>query len=459
MHQPATITLLAVLASCALAAPTPAVALAKRSFKVPVAPRIGLYRSPRQEIQRTYAKFGWEIITFDPSVLEGLLGGGDSAPSSGGDGGSASSSSAAAVASSSATTTATSPVMPAASATADYQGAAAPATTVASGAVGEVTATPESNESEYLEPVTIGGQTLNLDFDTGSSDLWVFSSSLSASESSGHTTYDPSTSSSFSEYQGGSWSISYGDGSSASGTVGFDKVNIGGATVNKQCVELAERISGSFVSDTNNDGLVGLAFSSINTVKPQKQSTFFENVLDSLAQPVFTANLEDNSSGTYTFGEIDSTQYSGDIHFTPIDKSQGFWQFDSSTYSVGGKTQQCTTCSPAIADTGTSLILVDDDVAQNYYAQVPSAKMDQQQGGYVYDCAAQLPTFGIAIGDYIATLTGQQVTFANLGDGTCFGGVQGNQGQGLQIYGDMLLKNFFAVFDAGNESFGIATKA
>lgn len=36
---------------------------------------------------------------------------------------------------------------------------------------GTVTATPEEYDAEYLCPVTIGGQTLNLDFDTGSSDL------------------------------------------------------------------------------------------------------------------------------------------------------------------------------------------------------------------------------------------------------------------------------------------------
>jgi hypothetical protein len=34
-----------------------------------------------------------------------------------------------------------------------------------------VTATPERNDWYYLCPVTIGGQTLNLDFDTGSADL------------------------------------------------------------------------------------------------------------------------------------------------------------------------------------------------------------------------------------------------------------------------------------------------
>ena len=36
---------------------------------------------------------------------------------------------------------------------------------------GTVEADPQQYDSEYLCPVTVGGQTLNLDFDTGSSDL------------------------------------------------------------------------------------------------------------------------------------------------------------------------------------------------------------------------------------------------------------------------------------------------
>lgn len=36
---------------------------------------------------------------------------------------------------------------------------------------GSVAATPEEHNAEFLCPVTIGGQTLNLDIDTGSSDL------------------------------------------------------------------------------------------------------------------------------------------------------------------------------------------------------------------------------------------------------------------------------------------------
>ncbi|KAK4544961.1 hypothetical protein LTR36_003866 [Oleoguttula mirabilis] len=433
------------MASFALAAPTPSKKLSKRSFSVPIKPRVGVTRTPANEMARTYGKFGWEIIVSDPENPF------DSTPG----------------VTSSATTLAT-------STTASIEGSdAAAATTVtttpaatttaasSSGSEsGEVTATPEADESEYLESTSIGGQTLNLDFDTGSADLWVFSSSLSSSESSGHTIFDPTKSSSWSTYQDGTWEISYGDGSSASGTVGFDKVNIGGATVTRQAIEIATSVSGSFIEDTNNDGLVGLGFSNINTIQPQAQKTFFENIMDSLALPLFTANLEESSGGSYTFGAIDESEYSGTIHYTDVDKSDGFWQFSSETYTIGGTQSQCSTCSPAIADTGTSLLLLDEDVVEAYYSQVSSAEYNSQQGGYVYDCSATLPSFGVAIGSgYTATLNGSDISFAQIDSETCFGGIQGNSGQGLQIVGDMLLKHFFAVFDGGNESFGIAEKA
>jgi len=65
---------------------------------------------------------------------------------------------------------------------------------------------------------------------------------------------------------GATWNISYGDGSGASGLVGTDTVTIGKTVVTKQAVELANKVSSTFVSDTS-DGLVGLAFGGINTGK------------------------------------------------------------------------------------------------------------------------------------------------------------------------------------------------
>lgn len=340
--------------------------------------------------------------------------------------------------------------------------ASAPATATASaaqsGLVGEATTTPEANDSEYLTPATIGGQTLNLDFDTGSSDLWVFSTDLPASEITGHTLFDPSKSSTWQAYPGGSWQISYGDGSTARGTVGFDVVQIGGATVTKQAVELATSVSGSFEADVKNDGLVGLGFSNINTVQPAPQQTFFENIMGALAAPLFTANLKANAGGTYTFGQIDPSEYSGAIHYAAVDHSQGYWQVTSTRYSINGQTSQSSHASPAIIDTGTSLLLVDQAVVSAYYASVSSAYYDTAQAGYIYRCDAKLPSFGVAVGDYMATLQGKDVTFAELGDGTCYGGIQSNQGQGLQIFGDVLLKHFLVVFDGGNLQVGFASK-
>ncbi len=169
---------------------------------------------------------------------------------------------------------------------------------------GAVTATPANGNAEFVAPVTLGGsQQLNLDFDTGSSDLWVFSNKLSAAQIGQHDTiFDPAKSDSFQLLKGQTWNISYGDGSFAAGVVGTETVNIGGATVTSQAVELATKVAKSFTQDTDNDGLVGLAFSQLNTVQPQPVNTFLDNVLPSLQEPVFTADLRHNARGTYEFG-------------------------------------------------------------------------------------------------------------------------------------------------------------
>lgn len=143
---------------------------------------------------------------------------------------------------------------------------------------GEVLATPEANEIEYLSPVTIGGQSFNLNFDTGSSDLWMFSSLLPASLIGNHSAYNPSLSPTYTELENATWSISYGDGSGASGTVGFDTVDVGGTTVDRQCIELATRISTAFTRDPASDGLLGLGFSSINRVSSDATVNFFGHI-------------------------------------------------------------------------------------------------------------------------------------------------------------------------------------
>lgn len=176
----------------------------------------------------------------------------------------------------------------------DLKSAVARIRQTAKRSTGSAKTTPEESDVEYLTPVSIGtpAQTLNLDFDTGSSDLWVFSSELSSGSVHGQTIYDPSKSSTAKKLSGATWEISYGDGSSSSGDVYTDKVDVGGLTVSAQAVETAKKVSSSFSSDSNNDGLLGLAFSSINTVQPNAQTTFFDSAKDDLDAPVFTADLK-----------------------------------------------------------------------------------------------------------------------------------------------------------------------
>src|SRR6266436_6225517 len=94
---------------------------------------------------------------------------------------------------------------------------------------------------------------------------WVFSTSLPTSQQTGHKLFDPSKSKNWKALSGYSWNITYGDKSGASGTVGTDVVAVGGTSVSSQAVEIATQVSSEFVSDTANNGLLGLAFSSINT--------------------------------------------------------------------------------------------------------------------------------------------------------------------------------------------------
>ena len=242
----------------------------------------------------------------------------------------------------------------------------------------------------------------------------MFNPQLPDFAESGHSLYDPTKSATFKPIDGATFKISYGDNSQALGTVGVDTVNIGGAEVANQAIELATAVTRGFIQDANSDGLLGLGFSSINTVQPKKQRTFFDNIQSSLAEPVFTANLRHHTVGAYEFGKIDASKFQGSLSFAPVDSSRGFWEFESKSFAVGdGQTQTNTGASPAIADTGTSLMLVDDAVVKAYWSQVKGAQKDKTLQAIVFPCDAQLPDFHVALGpDYMAKIPGPLMNFS-----------------------------------------------
>jgi len=356
-----------------------------------------------------------------------------------------------------------------------------------SGETGNVPAEDIENNAEYLATVTIGtpGQQLALDFDTGSADLWVWSTELPSSltsqaGSNKHTIFDPSKSSTFKKTSGSTWSISYGDGSTASGDVGTDNVTAGGLVVENQAIELAKTLSTQFAQGPG-DGLLGLAFGSINTVQPSPVNTLVENMIAQSDIPknteLFTAYLgstavggsssagsssSEDATSFYTFGYIDQDALDGQKpSYTPVDSSQGFWTFDSASAKVGSKTVK-RSGNTAIADTGTTLALVGDDLCEAVYGAIKGAKQSSQQQGWVFPTStdlASLPKIQVAVGDELFTINPEELPFQDLGDGTYYGGIQSRGDQGFDILGDVFLRSVYAIFDQGNKRFGVTQRA
>lgn len=153
------------------------------------------------------------------------------------------------------------------------------------GQIGQVSAQDIQNDALYLATVGIGTppQNLNLDFDTGSADLWVWSDQLpsnlvSQGRQAGHNIFNASQSSTWKDLPGSTWQIQYGDGSTASGNVGTDVLDVGGLTIQNQAIERASQLSAQFQQGSG-DGLLGLAFGSINTVQPTPVKTPVENMI------------------------------------------------------------------------------------------------------------------------------------------------------------------------------------
>ena len=290
--------------------------------------------------------------------------------------------------------------------------------------------------------------------------MQVWSTELpdSIKNTTGHTIYDSSKSSSFKTSTGSQWKISYGDSSSASGNVGTDSVTIGGLTINNQAIELAKDLSTQFQQGTG-DGLLGLAFGSINTVTPTRVQTPVENMISqqdiTANMELFTCNLgswrDTPDTSFYTFGYIDQdviTAAGGTTpYYTPIDNSQGFWMFASASFSINGtRTQR--SGNTAIADTGTTLALVDDATCKAIYDAIPGSSYNSTQQGYVFPTtvtADQLPVVTFAVGDQQFTVQKEDLAFASAGTGIVYGGIQSRGTLTFDILGDTFLKAIYAV--------------
>ncbi|KAJ7435463.1 acid protease [Mycena galericulata] len=313
----------------------------------------------------------------------------------------------------------------------------------------------DENDEEWAGSISIGSPAQNfvIDFDTGSSDLWVPSSTCTSCGSK--NTYDSSASST-SASEIGSFSIQYGDGSTVSGPIFTDTVSVAGITATSQYLAAVTTLSSSFTNDPA-DGILGLAFPAISNLK---QNPFFVNA-DS--QGVVSANqfgffLASSGSELYLGGSDDSL-YSGSIEFNTVDSSGGFWQATGASALVGGSS--AVSGIQTIIDSGTTLMYGPPDSIKTLFAQVPGSKLfDSTNGFYSYPCDAP-PEISFSWG-------GQEwaITSANLnlgptesGSSDCVSSLAAQDlglGTGVWLLGDAFMKNVYTVFDFDQGAVGFA---
>lgn len=94
-----------------------------------------------------------------------------------------------------------------------------------------------------------------------------------------------------------------------------------------------------------------------------------------------------------------------------VNNANGFWEFTGTGYAVGSHAF-VTSSIDTIADTGTTLLLMDDSVVSAYYSKVSGAAYDSTQGGYTFPCSTTLPSFTLGIGSYMAVIPGTYMNYA-----------------------------------------------
>lgn len=172
----------------------------------------------------------------------------------------------------------------------------------------------------------------------------------------------------------------------------------------------------------------------------------------------------DKGESFYTFGYIDQEVLDRcgvkEPHYVGIDTTKGFWQFASPSASINGKTIDRGP-NTAIADTGTTLALVSDELCKQIYEVIPDAKFDEKNQGWVFPIGTpikKLPTITFAVGDKQFEVQKEDLGFARVGGGMQYGGIQSRGSSKFDILGDTWLKAVYAIFDQGKKRFGVVQR-
>ncbi|CAF1022503.1 unnamed protein product [Rotaria sordida] len=322
------------------------------------------------------------------------------------------------------------------------------------------------NQANYywIGLISIGTpeKTFIINFDTGSTDLWVPSiQCLSTCENKAkYDLYSSYTS----RANGATFRIKYGDGSYVNGIFINDTVTIANSSVLNQAFAHAKNISGFSLSTF--DGVLGLAYPSLGT---SGQIPIFYNMWQQglISNPIFSFYFNPNPNaypgGELIFGGVDSTKYLGSITYVDV-IIPAYWEFMMDSVQTNGKII-CSNCR-AILDTGTTLIVgPSNQIALLNYAI--GGIYDQETGLYTVDCYTRLlsdfPDVEFSIGNMTFTLSVLQYLLISKDDDnfvcyTIFQGInlRDNRGYLIWILGDYFLSRFYSIYNVKRNQIGLA---
>ncbi|KAK1145817.1 pepsin A-like [Acipenser oxyrinchus oxyrinchus] len=317
---------------------------------------------------------------------------------------------------------------------------------------------PLTNDMDlsYYGVISIGTppQSFKVIFDTGSSNLWVPSVYCNSYACRQPQKFNPSQSSTY-RSTSQTVSIQYGTGA-MTGILGYDTVTVGGIVDNNQIFGLSETEPGSFLYYVVFDGILGLAYPSISS---SGATPVFDNMMNQglVSQDLFSFYLSrDSQAGSVvTFGGIDPSYYTGQINWVPV-TSQTYWEITMDQVTVNGQTVACSGGCRGIIDTGTSLVVGPTNDINNIQAWVGATTNQNGQSTVNCNSIGSMPEVVFTINGINFPLPSSAYVFQRMSG--CSSGF-GQDYNDLWILGDVFIREYYSIFDRGNNRVGLAQAA
>ncbi|PIO40479.1 hypothetical protein AB205_0103710, partial [Aquarana catesbeiana] len=208
------------------------------------------------------------------------------------------------------------------------------------------------------------------------------------------------------------------------------------------------------------EGIFGMAYPALSAggATTAMQGMLQQNLL---TNPIFSVYM-DSQSGAVIFGGVDNQLYSGQIYWAPVTQEL-YWQIAIDAFSINGQaTGWCSQGCQAMVDTGTSLLTIPQQFLGTFLQYVGA--QESQNGEYIVSCNSvqSLPTISFTINGVQFPLPPSAYILQN--NGYCTVGVEvtylpSQNGQPFWILGDVFLRQYYSVYDMGNNRMGFALSA